>query len=290
MPTLLEILKKSTAFLERKGLETPRLDAEVLIAHGLGLRRLDLYLQHDRPLSEAELARLRDLLAERGAGKPVAYLTGTREFFGLAFEVTGDVLVPRPETEGLVEAGVAALSSLDAPLFCDVGTGSGCVAVAVLHAVSRARAWATDVSEAALAVAARNARRHGVEGRLTLVHGHLLDPFRGTEAWGRLDAVLSNPPYVVRGDPTLAADVAKFEPAAALYVEGDDPLSVAREIATTAREALRPGGLLALEVGAASGTPAREALARLGYVDVSLAKDLGGIERVVSGRCPPAAS
>jgi release factor glutamine methyltransferase len=284
--TLLEVLQKSSAFLAERGVESHRLDAEILLAHGLGLRRIDLYLQHDRPLDPAELARLRPLVLERGRGVPVAYLTGEREFFDLAFRVSRDVLVPRPETEGLVEAALAALAGVDAPRFCDVGTGSGCVAISLLHRLPRARAVATDLSKAALLVARENAARHGVLDRLDLREGHLLEPLGHAPAWTDLDAIVSNPPYVVRGDPTLEPRVAAHEPALALYVEGQDPLSVARALARAAPAALRPGGLLAFEIGAGSGPAAVELVASLGYLEPAVDPDRAGIPRVVRGRRP----
>jgi len=283
---LLDVLKKATAYFETRGLEAPRVDAEILIAHGLGLKRIDLYLQHDRPLAEAELVPLRRLVAERGKGVPVAYLTGVKEFYALPFTVTPAVLVPRPETEHLVEAGLEAMKADAAPVFADVGTGSGCVAVAVLHRLPGARALVTDVSPGALAVARGNAERHGVAARFDAREGHLLDPLRGDPAWGCLDAVLSNPPYVVRGDPTLERRVAMHEPAVALYVPGPDALAYARDIARAALEALRPGGLVALEIGSTSGPAASEMLAGLGYADVAVVADLGGLPRVARGRRP----
>jgi release factor glutamine methyltransferase len=283
MPRLIEVLQKATAYLTSKGVETPRLDAEVLLAHGLGMKRLDLYLQHDRPLDERELERLRAPVVERGRGVPVAYLTGEREFYSLPFRVTRDVLIPRPETEAVVEAALKRLRGREAPRFADLGTGSGCIAVAVLHRLPAARGIAVDVSAAAVEVARGNAHRHGVDDRLTLHVGSWLDPLRGGEAWGRLDAVLSNPPYVEPGDPTLAPDVAANEPAGALYAPKGDALAPAREIATAAREALAPGGLLAIEIGPASAPRAEALLRDLGYEDVSVLADLGGRPRVVVG-------
>jgi len=285
-PALLEVLKKATSWLGERGFESPRLDAEVLLAHGLGIRRLDLYLQHDRPLSDDELARLRGLVQERAKGTPVAYLTGVREFYALPFAVTRDVLVPRPETEGLVELAVEVLRPLPAPRFVDIGTGSGCIAVAVLHALPAAHGIATDLSAAALAVATANAARHGVTARFTAMEGSLLAPLRSTDDFGRLDAVLSNPPYVVRGDPTLEARVAAHEPALALYVPGLDPLELAGALAREALEALAPGGLLAIEIGAGSGPAAEALLGELGYVDVSVRPDGAGIPRIATGRRP----
>ncbi len=285
-PALLEVLKKATSWLGERGFESPRLDAEVLLAHGLGIRRLDLYLQHDRPLSDEELARLRALVQERGKGIPVAYLTGVREFYALPFAVTRDVLVPRPETEGLVELALEVLRPLPAPRFADVGTGSGCIAVALLHALPAAHGIATDVSAAALTVARANAARHGVSERFVAHEGSLLDPVRGTDDFGRLDAVLSNPPYVVRGDPSLQASVAAHEPALALYVPGADPLELAGALAREALEALAPGGLLAIEIGAGSGPAAGALLTGLGYGDVAVRPDGAGIPRIATGRRP----
>jgi release factor glutamine methyltransferase len=283
---LIEVLQKASAFLAERGFESFRLDAEILLAHGLAIRRIALYLQHDRPLDEAELARLRRLVMERGKGVPVAYLTGVRDFHALTFRVTRDVLVPRPETEGLVDLAIAALKDLEAPVVVDVGTGSGCVVVSILHAVPRARGVGTDVSAAALGVARENASRHGVLDRLDLLEGHLLEPLRGDPRWGTFDAVVSNPPYVVRGDPALDRHVAAHEPALALYVPGADALEVAGHLAGAARTALRPGGLLACEIGAGSGDAARALLERLGFADVAVDADAGGIPRVARGRRP----
>jgi release factor glutamine methyltransferase len=277
------VLKRSAAWLAERGIGSARLDAEILLAHGLGLKRLDLYLQYDRRLTPAERDRLRPLLRERAAGVPVAYLTGEREFWSLPFHLDRSVLVPRPETEHLVEVALAHVEGREAPVFADVGTGSGCIAVAVLHGAPRARAHALDCSPAALEVAARNAERHGVAGRLAFASGDLLEPLRPSADWGRLDAVVSNPPYVVRGDPSLAPDVAAHEPEVALYVPGPDALAVAQQIAEQAREALAPGGLLALEVGAGSAPEALRRLGALGYCDVRAVQDLAGIERVVLG-------
>lgn len=284
--TVLDVLKKTASFFEARKLDTPRLEAEVLIAHGLGLRRLDLYLQFDRPLTEAELAPLRDLVRERGRGVPVAYLTGTREFYAHPFRVTRDVLVPRPETEGLVDLALAVLAEVPGPRVADVGTGSGCVALAFLKERADAFAYATDVSAAALAVARANADALGVAARFDAREGSVLAPLRADVAPASLDAVLSNPPYIVRGDPSVAPDVAAHEPAGALYVPGADPLEVVAAVAREARPLLRAGGLLAVEIGAGSDGAARALLERLGYVAVDVRPDLGGVPRVACGRAP----
>ncbi|MFV1959391.1 MAG: peptide chain release factor N(5)-glutamine methyltransferase [Planctomycetota bacterium] len=282
--TVLEILRRSTTWLGGRGVENPRLDAEILVAHGLGMERLGLYLAFDRPVDEAERARIRELIRERGRRVPVAYLTGEREFYSLAFHVEPGVLVPRPETEHLVEVVLPIVEDDERPVFADVGTGSGCVAISLLVEAPRAVAYATDISPLALEVARRNAERHDVLERLVLLEGDLLEPVRATADWGRLDAVVCNPPYVLHDDESVEPGVREHEPPEALFVEGDDPLAPARRVAETAREGLLHGGVLALEIGLGSGEEARRLLEGLGYVDVRLTPDLAGIDRVVSGR------
>jgi len=282
--TVLEILRRSTTWLGDQGIENSRLDAEILVAHGLGMGRLDLYLAFDRPVDEAERARIRALVRERGRHVPVAYLTGEREFHSLAFHVEPGVLVPRPETEHLVEVVLPIVEDDERPVFADVGTGSGCVAISLLVEAPRALAYATDISPRAIEVARGNATRHDVLDRLVLLEGDLLEPVRDTADWGRLDAVACNPPYILRDDESVERGVREHEPPEALFVEGDDPLAPARRVAETAREGLLHGGVLALEIGFGSGEAARRMLDELGYVDVRLTADLAGIDRVVSGR------
>lgn len=281
--TLLEVLTKSTQWLEKRGLsDSPRLDAELLIAKALGLKRLDLYLQFDRPLAEAERDAIRPLIQARGRHEPVAYLVGEREFWSLPFQVDERVLIPRPETEHLVEVALAHLRPIDAPRFVDVGTGSGCVALSILHELPRAEAVLTDLSDDALAVAQANAEALGLAERTCLRAGDLLDALEAGD--GPFDAVLSNPPYIVRGDSTVESAVDRYEPGQALYVGGRDPLALATRLAGAAREVLQPGGLLAIEVGAGSAPEAMARLVRLGYEQVSTQRDLGGHERIVHGR------
>jgi release factor glutamine methyltransferase len=216
VPTLLEVLRLSTGFLARRGSESARLDAELLTAHSLGLRRLDLYLQYDRPLREDELEPVRALLRRRAAGEPVAYLLGQREFYGRAFTVTPAVLIPRPDTETLIEA---ALQHRDARRIADVGTGSGCIAITMACEIPDAHVVASDVSTEALDVARENAKRHGVEDRVTFVQGEWTQPLRDHAPF---DMLLSNPPYVTEQElQELAVDVRNFEPHEALVMPGD---------------------------------------------------------------------
>ena len=269
-----------------RGIENPRLDAEILVAHGLGLGRLELYLNFDRPVAPDERTRVRELLRERGRHVPVAYLTGEREFFSLSFHVEPGILIPRPETEHLVEVVLPMLEGGDEALIADVGTGSGCIAIALLVECPVARAHAIDIAPLPLEVAAANAERHGVRERLTLHQGDALEPLRRTADWGRLDAVACNPPYILRDDPQVECGVRRHEPAEALFVEGADPLVVAARVARQALEALRPGGLLAVEIGHGSAPAARSLFEELGYGDVRLTPDLAKIDRIISGRRP----
>lgn len=281
--TVREVLAAAAGWLAERGVETSeaRLDVELLLAHVLGVRRLDLYLDHDRPLSEDERARFRALMRRRGEGRePVAYLLGERGFYGLVFAVGPGALVPRPETEHLVEVGLEALRGAgERPAFADVGTGSGCVALALLHHAPAARGVAIDRSPEALRWAAKNARALRLEARLTLVRGDLLGAV-GPEA---LDLVVSNPPYVTPDEVgLLAPEVARWEPREALFDAPGLPLTAA--LAREARRALRPGGTLAVETGQGKAALVAEQLAAAGFEDVRTLKDMAGIDRVIVGR------
>ena len=268
--TLIEVLRRATGYLETHGSESPRLDAEVLLAHVLGIRRLDLYLQFDRPLEESQLAPYRELTARRGRGEPVAYLTGHREFMALDFTVTPDVLVPNPDSEVLVQRAVEwgrARSGAGGPLrFADVGTGSGCIAVSVAHYLPGATVDATDISEPALAVAAGNAERHGVGDRIRFFQGDLADPLAG-----RYDAVLANLPYIVEGTVLPAAVTA--QPAIALFGGAE----LVNRLLQATPGLLAPGGIALLEVDPGITT----ALKVEGFAGWKLHRDLGGHDRVL---------
>lgn len=258
----------------------------MLLAHALGLARLDLYVHFDRPLAPAERDRVRELVRRRGDGVPVAYLVGEREFYARPFAVTPAVLVPRPETETLVEAALQALAGRAAPRVLDVGTGAGVIAITILLERPDATAWASDLDPAALEVARQNARRHGVLERLVLRAGDLLEPWQEEPGHGRLDAVLSNPPYVARGDPLLDPAVARHEPALALHPPEPDPLHFVRRLAREAPAALAPAGVLAVEVGFGSAAEGLAVLGAHGWREVRAVPDLAGIPRVLLARRP----
>jgi release factor glutamine methyltransferase len=265
------------ALRERLGAASPSafLDAEILVAHVAGTGRAALAADPDRPLGPEELLALESLARRRLAGEPVAYLTGRREFWSLELEVTPEVLVPRPETELVVERVLAALGDGGRPAVLDLGTGSGAIALSIAHERQNASVTATDASAAALAVAKRNAARLGLRN-LRFLEGSWFEPLAG----GRFDVIASNPPYVAAGDPALAA--LAHEPRAAL-VAGTDGLAAIEAIASAAPGHLVPGGWLIVEHGAAQGAAVRALFSAAGLAAVATRPDLAGHERVTEG-------
>ncbi len=242
--TIRRVLEWTTGYLTEHGSESPRLEAEILLAHARGCPRIQLYTHFDDELSEDVRGRMRALVKRRANLEPVAYLVGHREFFSLDFEVNSDVLIPRPETEMLVMEALEFLRGVTAPKVVDVGTGSGCIAVAIACHAPTTSVTAIDVSEAALAVARRNAARHQVEDRMTFQRGDLFAPLSATDTF---DMIVSNPPYVATDDQTgLDPDVVRHEPHDALFAGGDG-LAVIRRIIEAAPQHLRPGGTLLIE-------------------------------------------
>lgn len=243
MTAVREALARARARLCGTG--SPALDAEVLLARVLGRGRAWLHAWPEVEVPVAELGRFEALVERRAGGEPIAYLVGTREFWSLAFEVTPDVLIPRPETELLVAAALEFVRArgLVGPAVVDLGTGSGCVAIAIAHERPDARVVAVDCAAAALELAARNAERHGVPN-VEPVQGRWLAPL-GERAF---DVIVANPPYVASDDPHLREGDVRFEPVTALD-GGADGLDALREIAADAPQHLRPGGLVALEHG-----------------------------------------
>jgi len=283
--TVLGLIRWTTAYFEGRGIDTPRLDAELLLAQVLHVDRMALYVSFDRPMAPQELAAFRELVKARARRAPVKYLTRECEFMSLAFEVGPGVLIPRPETEHLVERAVEILQeecAASEPLVYDVGTGSGCIAVAVAAAVPGARVTASDVSAEALAIAARNVERHELTDRVTLLEGDLLGPFTPGE---QADLVLSNPPYVAEGEwAGLQPEIAEHEPKVAL-VAGTDGLDCIRRLLDAAPAHTKPGAALLCEIGDGQA----EAVAAMvegnaAYQSVVLHRDLAGIERVCEAR------
>ena len=261
--------------LVRAGL-TPadaRLDAEVLARFALWWDRARLIADGREPMPEPAQARFASALGRRAAREPVAFITGSREFWGLDFEVSPDVLIPRPETELIVEAVCARRGKDAATTIADVGTGSGCLAVALAREFPHASVFAIDLSDAALDVARRNAARHEVSDRITFLRGNLLDALGAP-----VDVIVSNPPYVQSG-VQLSLEIVRFEPALALYA-GPDGLSVIRQLVASGREHLAPGGLFVMEFGLGQDDDVRALAQAEGWQDVSTVSDLQGIPRI----------
>jgi release factor glutamine methyltransferase len=274
--TPLKLLAWTQGYFSRTGVDAPRLTAELLLAHALGCDRVRLYLDFDKPLGPEELARYRELVKRRGEGEPTAYLTGAKEFYGHAFRVDPRALIPRPETELLVEAALEALPEEGTAL--DLCTGTGCVAIALALARPRAAVTAVDLSVEALALARENAAR--LAAPVTLLEGDLFAP---VPAGARFDAVTANPPYVPAGElPGLARELRR-EPRLALD-GGPDGLAVLRRLVRDAPPFLRPGGTLLLEMHESHADPLPALCREAGFARAEVRRDLAGLPRLVVAR------
>jgi release factor glutamine methyltransferase len=264
-----------------RGIESPRLDAELLLAHVLGTTRMQLIVDSKRPLADDELSRFRELVKRRRAREPMAYILGQREFYGRSFRVDRRVLVPRPDTEALVEVSLARTRAVSMSMRAlDLCTGSGCVAVTIARERSTSTVYATDLSADALAVARDNAQRLGAYN-VVFRQGDLFDAANG--AGHRFDLVTANPPYIPSGEiASLMADVRDFEPRVALE-GGQDGLALLRRIVDGAPARLKTRGVLAVEVGAGEAPAVVELFRAAGLVAIEVARDYGRVERVVSG-------
>ncbi|MFO0552618.1 MAG: peptide chain release factor N(5)-glutamine methyltransferase [Polyangiaceae bacterium] len=272
--------------LRTRGTDTPRLDAELLLAHVLGTNRIGLVVDAERPLSKAELAAYRELHKRRRTGEPVAYMLGVREFYGRPFRVDRRVLIPRPDTEILVEVAMERTSARSlSGTAVDLCTGSGCVAITLAKERPTWSVIGTDLSADALEVARENAQRLGALPHVCFAQGDLFAAVAALapRARGRLNLVTANPPYIAEHERSeLARTIIDFEPHLALF-GGEDGLAITRRVVVEASEWLAPEGVLALEVGAGQAPAVAGFLRDRGYRDVESRKDYGGVERVVSG-------
>ena len=282
--TVGRLLTWTTEWLGARDSDSPRLDAEVLLAHVRGCPRIALYTAFGTPVSDQERGRFRELVKRRGEGEPVAYLVGSREFFSLPFSVTKDVLVPRPETEGLVVRSIDLCKAAAAPRIIDVGTGSGAIAVTLATRLPKATIVAPDISSAAIAVARANAEHHGVANRITFVQCDLMSDPRAAGPW---NVIVSNPPYVREDEfEALPRDVRLHEPRTAL-VSGPTGVEVVERLVAAALAALAPGGWLLVEIGPAVVAAAEAAIARQpGLLPEATLKDMAGLPRIVQARRP----
>ncbi len=279
--TVLKVLQWTTEYFSGKGFEQPRSDAEVLLAYSLGMDRIQLYINYDKPLSPEELARFRGFVRRRAAFEPAQYIIGKQEFWSLDFEVTPAVLIPRPETEVLVEKALD-LTSKESALVLDLGTGSGAIAVAIAHERSAINVIAVDKSWPAIEVAHRNAVRNGVADRVFFA---VMDLFGAIAALPIFDLVISNPPYVSDAEfLDLAPEIANYEPHSALLGGGERGLALIRSILEQFPACLKPGGSLLVEIGAGQAEILEAGFSADLAGRFEFIKDYSGIKRVLHVR------
>ena len=273
--TIGTLLQWTKQYFRDKGVENPRLDADVLLSSLLGKDRIHLYVHFDQPLEQEELAKFRDMVRLRAARAPVAYITGHREFMGLDFQVSPAVLIPRPDTEILVEAAIERLKDVQDGLIMDVGTGSGAVLIGVLSRTAGCRGVGIDISRTALDVAETNAKRLLEPNRANFLQNDLFPP-----EVTLFDAILSNPPYITSAEMIGLAPEVRQEPELALH-GGSDGLDFYRRLVEHGRQYLKPGGFMALEVGAGQAAAVSCAAAKFAWNTEAIIRDYAGIERVV---------
>ncbi len=304
--TIQKLLSWVTQYLADKGIESPRLSAELLLSEILGLKRIELYTQHDKPVAKNELDKLHGLVKRAGQNEPVAYLVGKTEFYSMELLVTPNCLIPRPETELLVQRAVEFLRThsndgrgtieegydMNHPLsivhnpsvtmVCDLCTGCGCIAAAIAKNFTNARIIATDICDSALAVAASNVEKHQLRDRITLLSGDLFEPIIPQLDKGKFDLIVCNPPYVTADEyEKLDKNVKDYEPRLALFA-GVDGLDIYRRIVERVDEFLKPDSALMMEIGYAQGQAVKELLEQTGvFADIKIEKDFSNNDRIV---------
>lgn len=284
--TVKRLLEWTSGYFNARGLDAPRLSAELLLSHVLGVPRIRLYTDFDKPVGDPALSQFRELVRRAGKHEPIAYLTGKAHFFNMELEVGPGVLIPRPETETLVEnvlQFVRHATGFETPRVLDLCTGSGCIAAAIAQQLKMADVVAVERSDAAIAYARRNIDKLGLAERITLLQGDLYQPLKGLPDPRPFDLIVSNPPYIASGViPTLDANVRDYEPMEALD-GGEDGLDVHRRILAEAPAHLAEGGHLFLEIAYDQGEKALELAKTIpGLADAKILKDYGGRDRVLS--------
>ncbi len=282
--TIQRLLTWVTEYLTQKGVDAPRLSAELLLSHVLGLKRIELYTQYNKVVPQEQLTQLRGLVKRAGEHEPVAYLVGRTEFYSIEFEVTPDCLIPRPETELLVQKSIELLRKRTGPQsVCDLCTGCGIIAVAIAKNVPDVKVMATDLSEPALGVAAKNVEKHKLGERIELRHGDLFEPL--VPQLDVFDLIVCNPPYVSAAEyEALDRNVKDYEPRLALYA-GQDGLDVYRRIVEKVDQFLKPDGILLLEIGYKEGCDVQKLLEQTGvFAQIRIDKDLQHHDRVVAAK------
>ena len=277
MPRIADIIRSGEELLNEAGIPDARRDASTLIGLAIARDRAFIYSYPEYEPTAEETVRIEEYLRRRADREPLQYIRGTQEFYGFDFEVTPDVLIPRPETEMLVERALEVLKEVKEPQILDLGTGTGCIPISILRCIPNATGVAVDISPAALAVAARNAERNGVTGRLKLIRSDLFESLPA----GEFDLIVSNPPYVPERDVAhLQPEVRDHEPHVAL-TDGSDGVSIIGRIISDSRHFLAPGGVLLVEMGFGQSERVLELAAVGGWVSATVEPDLQGIPRML---------
>jgi len=280
--TIQKLLNWITEHFTKNGLDSPRLSAELLLSHIVGLKRIELYTQFDKPVTKLQLDKLHDLVKRAVQNEPIAYLVGKTEFYSLELNVTPDCCIPRPETELLVERAIEFLQTRSGKQFvCDLCTGSGCIAIAIAKNFPHARIIATDISDAALNVAAKNIEKHQLGDRIKLLCGDLFTPLVPHLDVGKFDLIVCNPPYVSADEfEKLEKNVKDYEPKLALFA-GNDGLDIYHRIIEKADQFLKSDGVLMLEIGYSQRHAVRELLEQAGcFPEVKIEKDFHDNDRI----------
>ena len=274
-------MKQSIDFLQKKGIESARTNAELLLASILRCKRLDLYLKFDRPLDESEISAYREFIRRRSTFEPLQYITGSVEFFNLKLKVTPDVLIPRPETELLVEAIIETVKNNNEISFLDIGTGSGAIAVSLAYKILNSKLMALDISNKALIVAKENAKRYNLEDRINFIQFDILqDDFHEL---GKFDVVVSNPPYVSAEEyKSLQKEIRDFEPAEAVS-DFEDGFKYYSAISEKSNSVLKEKGLLFFELEANSSQRVEKIMIENNFMNIKKIKDYSGIDRIIYG-------
>ena len=278
------LLSWAAEYLADRGIDSSRLCAEFLLAHIVGLNRIDLYTHFDRPVSEQEFKNLQDLSRRAGQNEPVAYLLGKTEFYSLDFHITPACMIPRPETELLVERAIEFLRTRTATQYvCDLCTGCGCIAVAIARNVTNAKIIATDISDAALNVAAKNVEKYKLQDRIKLLCGYLYEPLVPQLDAEKFDLIVCNPPYVSTAEyEALESNVKDYEPKLALFA-GEKGLDIYRRIIDKAEQFMKAKAAMMLEIGFAQGEAVRKLLEQTGaFGEIKIEKDLHDNDRIVT--------
>jgi release factor glutamine methyltransferase len=284
--TIQKLLNWITDYFTEKNVDSPRLSAELLLSHILNLQRIDLYTNFDRKVPKDKLDRLHTLVKRAAQSEPIAYLIGKTEFYSIEMDIAADCMIPRPETELLVDRAIEFLKSREGmQQTCDLCTGCGCIAIAIAKNISNVYITATDISPAALNVAAKNIQKHSLTDKIRLLCGDLFEPLVPHLDAGKFDLRVCNPPYVSATDyEALDNNVKEYEPKIALWA-GSDGLDIYRQIAVKVDDFLKPGGVLILEIGYSQGQAVRDLLEKTNcFFEIKIEKDFHNNDRIIIAR------